>query len=136
PFIAMELLHGQSLKALLASRSLSTDEILGIASQLADALGTAHDQGIMHRDITPGNIFLTGNGVVKLLDFGLAKHFQSLGDGGATDDVTVSGAVAGTIHYMAPELLAARDNVDQRCDLFSLGAVLYQMSTGARPFDA
>ncbi|MEO8682829.1 MAG: serine/threonine-protein kinase, partial [Vicinamibacterales bacterium] len=135
-FIAMELLDGASLKSRLLGEPLQLAEIIDIASQVADALGAAHDQGIIHRDITPGNIFLTTRGLVKLLDFGLAKHFsRSAGDGQTTDDLTSAGAVAGTIHYMAPEQLAGDAPVDYRCDLFAFGAVLYQMATGARPFD-
>src|SRR5687768_11103040 len=91
-FIAMELLNGRSLKARLAAGPLSLDEILEIAAQVADALGTAHDQGIMHRDLTPGNIFLTTGGLVKLLDFGLAKHFATFdSDAELTDDLTAYG---------------------------------------------
>lgn len=136
-FIAMELLQGRSLKARLAAGSLSLDEILDIAAQVADALGTAHDHGIMHRDLTPGNIFLTTSGLVKLLDFGLAKHFASVeSDTQLSGDSTSFGAVAGTIHYMAPEQFSESDAVDHRSDLFSFGAVLYQMATGARPFEA
>jgi serine/threonine protein kinase/tetratricopeptide (TPR) repeat protein len=136
-FIAMELLHGSSLKARLAAGPLSLDEILDIAGQVADALAAAHDHGIMHRDLTPGNIFLTTSGLVKLLDFGLAKHFAVFeGDDQLSDDLTASGAVAGTIHYMSPEQFSGADAVDSRGDLFSFGAVLYQMATGARPFEA
>jgi eukaryotic-like serine/threonine-protein kinase len=135
-FIAMELLEGTSLKSRLLGGPLSLKEIIEITSQVADALGAAHDQGIIHRDITPGNIFLTSGGFVKLLDFGLAKHFPaSAGDRQTTDDLTSAGAVAGTIHYMSPEQLGGTDPVDYRCDFFALGAVLYQMATGARPFD-
>ncbi len=136
-FIAMELLQGRSLKARLAAGPLPLDEILRIASQVAGALGAAHDQGVMHRDITPGNIFLADGGIAKLLDFGLAKHFPGADVADhLTDDLTTTGAVAGTVHYMAPEQFDAQAVVDHRCDLFSLGAVLYQMATGARPFEA
>ena len=136
PFIAMELLHGRSLKARLTADPLQLREILDIAEQVADALAAAHDQGIIHRDIAPGNVFLTESGLVKLLDFGLAKHFPSLDrDAQSTEDLTATGAVAGTIQYMAPEQLGQDASVDYRCDLFSFGAVLYQMATGARPFD-
>jgi serine/threonine protein kinase/tetratricopeptide (TPR) repeat protein len=135
-FIAMELLHGRSLKSRLAAGPMGVGEILDIVKQVAAALVTAHDQGIIHRDITPGNVFLTDAGLVKLLDFGLAKHFPSLeGDGQTTEDLTTTGALAGTIYYMAPEQLDENGRVDFRCDLFSLGVVLYQMATGARPFD-
>ena len=135
-FIAMELLRGRTLKARLAEAPLPLDETLLIGGQIADALAVAHEQGIIHRDITPGNVFLTDDGLVKLLDFGLAKHFPSIdGDDPATDDLTAVGVVLGTVHYMAPERLVVGAAVDYRCDLFSLGAMLYQMATGARPFD-
>jgi serine/threonine protein kinase/Flp pilus assembly protein TadD len=134
-FIAMELLEGTSLKSRLLTGPLSLEEMIAIVSQVADALGAAHDQGIIHRDITPANIFLTTSGLVKLLDFGLAKHFpQTLGDGETTDALTSFGVAPGTIHYMSPEQLTGAV-VDYRCDFFALGAVLYQMATGARPFD-
>jgi serine/threonine protein kinase/tetratricopeptide (TPR) repeat protein len=135
-FIAMELLHGRSLKSRLSTEPLPLDDILDIAGQVADALAAAHEQGIIHRDVTPGNVFLTNGGFVKLLDFGLAKHFPATeGNAETTDDLTAAGAVVGTVHYMAPELLVDDAPTDHRCDLFSLGAVLYQMATGARPFD-
>ena len=134
-FIAMELLHGQTLKARLADGPIPLAELIDIASQVADALAVAHDQGIIHRDITPGNVFLTHGGLVKILDFGLAKHFAADENGDVTDDLTVTGAIAGTIHYMAPERLAEDGAVDYRCDLFSLGVILYQMATGTRPFE-
>ena len=136
PFIAMELLEGASLKSRLLGTPLTLPAMIDIASQVAGALAAAHAQGIIHRDITPGNIFLTSGGLVKLLDFGLAKHFPAAGgDAQATDDLTGVGAVAGTVHYMSPEQLAETGAVDARCDFFSFGAVLYQMATGARPFD-
>ncbi len=135
-FIAMELLEGTSLRSRLLTGPLSLEEIVAITSQVADALGAAHDQGIIHRDITPNNIFLTTGGLVKLLDFGLAKPFpDASGDGRTTDDLTKFGVAPGTIHYMSPEQLAGFAVVDYRCDFFALGAVLYQMATGARPFD-
>jgi serine/threonine-protein kinase len=135
-FIAMELLEGASLKSRLLGGPLPLEEIVDIACQVADGLGAAHDNGIIHRDITPGNVFLTAGGLVKLLDFGLAKHFpRAAAAGDTTDDITSPGAVAGTIHYMAPEQLDEAAAVDYRCDLFALGAVLYQMAAGARPFE-
>ena len=135
-FIAMELLQGRSLKERLASGGMSADEILDLGMQIASALGAAHDQGIMHRDITPGNIFITHNGPVKLLDFGLAKHFAVSDDEEVSDDLTQTGTVVGTIHYMAPEQFQEGSTVDHRADLYSFGTVLYQMATGARPFEA
>ena len=134
-FIAMELLEGASLKAKLLGGALPIGEIVAITRQVADALGAAHDQGIIHRDITPGNIYVTTSGVVKLVDFGLAKHFPgSVDEGQTTDTLTSFGAIAGTMPYMSPEQLSG-GVVDRRCDFFALGAVLYEMSTGARPFD-
>lgn len=135
-FIAMELLEGTSLKSRLLSGPVPLDEIVDIASQMASALGAAHDEGIIHRDITPGNIFLTTSGLVKLLDFGLAKHFPAgTGDDQMTDELTAIGIAPGTIHYMSPEQLSGSTMVDHRCDFFALGTVMYQMATGARPFD-
>ncbi len=134
-FIAMELLEGNSLKSRLIGGPLTLREIIDVARQVCDALNAAHEEGIIHRDITPANIFLTTGGLVKLLDFGLAKHSPSAGtDAQTTDDLTNLGAVPGTIHYMSPEQLAG-EAFDHRCDLFALGAVLYHAATGARPFD-
>ena len=136
PFIAMELLQGISLRRRLETGPLTLHEIVDIMVQVADALGAAHDHGIMHRDLTPGNIFLTSGGLVKLLDFGLAKQQSSFGDDGhLSDDLTAWGATAGTIHYMSPEQLVENGATDHRSDLFSAGAVLYQMATGTRPFE-
>jgi len=135
-FIAMELLQGHSLKARLAAGPLPLDEVISIAKQVADALAAAHDQGIVHRDIAPGNVFITNSGLVKLLDFGLAKHFSIAdGDGGTTDELTATGAVAGTLPYMSPERLSEDVSADRRSDLYSLGILLYQMAAGRRPFD-
>jgi serine/threonine protein kinase/tetratricopeptide (TPR) repeat protein len=137
PFIAMELLQGVSLRERLAKRPMTLAEILAVGIQIVDGLATAHDRGIMHRDITPRNIFITEDGFAKLLDFGLAKQFAAVEDADSlSEDLTQTGAVVGTIHYMAPELLIEGATVDHRCDLFSVGAVLYQMATGARPFEA
>jgi TolB-like protein/Flp pilus assembly protein TadD len=140
-FIAMELLHGQSLKERLGRGLMPLSEILDVGIQIASALAVAHERGIMHRDITPGNIFVTDSGLVKLLDFGLARHFARSGeDHPATDTLTRTGAgpefVPGTAPYMAPELFADDCTPDHRCDLYSLGAVLYEMATGAKPFVA
>lgn len=135
-FIVMELLQGRSLKSRLATGRPPLAEVVDVAGQVADALAVAHDQGIIHRDITPANVFLTDSGIVKLLDFGLAKHFAPA-DGAeeSTDRVTAPGVMAGTIHYMAPEQFVDDPSIDYRSDLFSLGAVLYEMATGAPPFD-
>jgi tetratricopeptide (TPR) repeat protein/tRNA A-37 threonylcarbamoyl transferase component Bud32 len=134
PFIAMELLEGSSLKPRLMRDLPTLTEIVDIIRQVVDGLGAAHDAGIIHRDIKPGNIFVTSSGLVKLLDFGLATHFPAGHDREVSDDLTGAGATVGTIHYMAPEQLAG-GVVDHRCDFFALGIVMYQLATGARPFD-
>jgi tetratricopeptide (TPR) repeat protein len=133
-FIAMELLEGESLKARLQRGPLSTTEVVDIIRQVVDALGAAHDRGVIHRDITPANIFLTSSGLVKLLDFGLATNLPAVSDDDSSDELTGSDSIAGTIHYMAPEQFADQAIIDHRSDLYALGAVLYEMTTCVRPF--
>jgi serine/threonine-protein kinase len=135
-FIAMELLQGESLKQRLRNGLLPFDALLGIATDVAHALSSAHLAGIIHRDISPGNIFLTEAGVTKLLDFGLAKALVSDDeDGSESEGITDLGVIPGTVHYLSPEQIL-RMPLDRRADLWGLGTVLYQAATGARPFDA
>ena len=141
-FIAMELLEGQSVDQKLVAGPLPLERLLDIAIQLADAMDAAHAKGIIHRDIKPANIFVTQRGQVKVLDFGLAKLARRELDletiGGTQDsplpaNLTSPGATVGTIAYMSPEQ-ARGEELDTRSDLFSLGAVIYQMATGKMPF--
>ncbi len=121
PFIALELLEGRTLKEEMGSRRLELGEIVEIASQVADALEAAHDKGIIHRDIKPGNIFITRRGVVKVLDFGIALMADS--------PESHARMPIGTRAFMSPEQIAGRA-VDTRTDLYSLGVVIDQMVTG------
>ena len=139
-FISMELLEGQSLDRRLETGPVALDRLLDISIQLADALDAAHAKGIVHRDIKPANIFLTQRGQVKILDFGLAKLTQgaemAMVDTVASSSpmhLTSPGSTVGTISYMSPEQARGED-LDARSDLFSLGTVIYQMSTGQLPF--
>jgi eukaryotic-like serine/threonine-protein kinase len=132
PFIAMERLEGTNLKTHIARKTLETREVLEIAAQIAEALDAAHGAGIVHRDIKPGNIFVGPNGQVKVLDFGMARSF-SRDDGGPADGSTIPGRPIGTVNYMAPERILQMP-LDARCDLFSLGVVMYEMATGRLPF--
>ncbi|MEZ5418808.1 MAG: protein kinase [Vicinamibacterales bacterium] len=135
-FIAMEYVQGELLSARLARGPLDVADALEIAMQVADALDEAHGRGIVHRDIKSANVMLTGRQLVKVLDFGLAKFVRpSEAERAATLGATTPGMVLGTLHYMAPEQMRGEE-VDHRADLFSLGAVLYEMLTGRPPFAA
>jgi eukaryotic-like serine/threonine-protein kinase len=136
PFIVMEKLEGQSLKDRLLGAPMDVDEILDIGIQVADALAACHEKGIIHRDIKPANIFITKNGQVKVLDFGLAKlspAYATSEYASAEDPLSIAGDIFGTAVYMSPEQARGED-LDARTDLFSLGVVLYQMATGKKPF--
>jgi serine/threonine protein kinase len=133
PFIAMERLEGLNLKAHIARKTLATREVIDIAAQIAEALDAAHGAGIVHRDIKPGNIFVASSGQVKVLDFGMARSFSRDDPAGPADGSTIPGRPIGTVNYMAPERILQMP-LDARCDLFSLGVVIYEMATGRLPF--
>src|SRR5712671_2433390 len=133
PFIVMEKLEGQSLKQCIAGKAMETERVLEIAVQVADALVASHSKGIVHRDIKPANIFLTPGGQVKVLDFGLAKLVNHIGTEEADNSLTAVGVIPGTAVYMSPEQ-ARSETIDARSDLFSFGVVVYEMSTGKKPF--
>ena len=137
PFIVMEKLEGESLKQCISGQAMPIEKVLDISIQVADALAASHAKGIVHRDIKPANIFLTPNGQVKVLDFGLAKLLHNVGtdsDGAFADNsLTAVGVIPGTAVYMSPEQ-ARSEEIDFRSDLFSFGVVMYEMSTGKKPF--
>jgi serine/threonine protein kinase len=134
-YLVMERLEGETLQERLQRGPLDLEQILDYGIALADALDAAHARGLIHRDLKPANIFVTTRGVVKILDFGLAKTVES--DAAVTREVdealTVAGTTLGTVAYMSPEQLRA-EPLDVRTDLFSLGLVLYEMATGQRAF--
>jgi TolB-like protein/Tfp pilus assembly protein PilF len=137
PFLVMELLEGETLEQRVSVKPLKVNEILELAIPIALALEAAHTKGIVHRDIKPANIFITQEGGVKILDFGLAKVARAGGlstvGGMSTESLTAPGVVAGTVQYMSPEQ-ALGEPVDARTDLFSFGSVLFEMATGRVPF--
>jgi len=136
-FITMEVVEGTTLAELIPERGLPVDTLLLLAIPLADALASAHERGVIHRDVKPGNVMVTTDRRVKVLDFGLAK-LTAAGAVGADPELTATGLtrggqIIGTVPYMSPEQVEGR-SIDRRSDIFSLGSVLYQMATGKRPF--
>jgi eukaryotic-like serine/threonine-protein kinase len=135
-YIAMELIEGQTLRALMAGGPMQVKEALRVAAKVADVLATAHERGVVHRDLKPENVMISREGYVKLLDFGLAKVRLSMASGDKTQPLThtTAGHVFGTASYMSPEQAAGRP-VDFRSDQFSLAVILFEMITAKRPFD-
>jgi len=132
-FLVMEYIPGITLSEKLAGRPLTEKEVIALGTQLAEGLAAAHAEGVVHRDLKPGNLRVTGDGRLKILDFGLAKLALPVAPGAATETLVDSQATAGTLPYMAPEQLLGEE-VDDRTDIHAAGAVLYEMATGKRPF--
>ncbi|HUP29994.1 MAG TPA: serine/threonine-protein kinase [Usitatibacter sp.] len=127
-FIAMELVQGRELRELIRDGSLAPAEAVEIAAQVAEALAFAHEHGIVHRDIKPGNIMVLDDGRIKIMDFGIARLREPTVK-------TQTGVLLGSPQYMSPEQISGQ-SLDGRADIFSLGVVLYEMLTGIKPFDA
>jgi serine/threonine protein kinase/tetratricopeptide (TPR) repeat protein len=132
-FLVMEYIPGITLNDKLAAGSLPEKEVLRLGVQLAEGLSAAHEHGVVHRDLKPGNLRLTADGRLKILDFGLAKLRRPVAESATTESLSETQAMAGTLLYMAPEQLSGEE-VDARTDIHGAGFVLYEMATGQRPF--
>ncbi|MFD3451112.1 tetratricopeptide repeat protein [Streptomyces sp. NPDC058691] len=134
-FLVMELLEGRDLRRLLEDNGgepLPVADVTDIAAQITDALAYTHARGIVHRDLKPANVVRLTDGAVKICDFGIARLGHDIG---FTSRLTGTGVAMGTPHYMSPEQIGADEEIDHRSDLYSLGCVLYELATGAPPFD-
>ncbi|MGH9580869.1 MAG: protein kinase domain-containing protein [Terriglobales bacterium] len=134
-FLVMELIPGITLDQKVVAGALAEKDVLRFGQQLAEGLAAAHEQAIIHRDLKPGNLRVTPDGRLKILDFGLAKLVQPVSDVALTNSLTETQSVTGTLPYMAPEQLRG-EAADARSDIWAAGAVLYELATGRRPFDA
>ena len=132
-FLVMEYIPGITLSEKVAAGPLPEKEVLRLGVQLAEGLAAAHDHGVVHRDLKPGNLRVTSDGRLKILDFGLAKLRLPVTDSAATESLSETQAMAGTLPYMAPEQLLGGE-IDARTDIHAAGSVLYEMATGQRPF--
>jgi serine/threonine protein kinase len=138
-FITMELVEGRNLADVLTPGGMPIDQVVDVMTAVADALGAAHGKGIVHRDLKPGNVMMTPDGRVKVLDFGLAKLAHAEPDRHRTGSSTIAaplstaGEVLGTVPYMAPEQIFGED-VDVRTDIFSFGVLAFELVAGRRPF--
>src|SRR5271170_4008263 len=132
-FLVTEHIAGTNLDALITPGPVSTDEILRLGMQLAEGLGAAHQQGIVHRDLKPGNLRLTTDGRLKIIDFGIAQLLDQPSGFASTETASQLQQISGTLPYMAPEQLRG-EKTDARSDIWSAGAVLYELATGKRPF--
>ena len=132
-FLAMEYIPGITLSEKVAAGPLPEKEVLRLGVQLAEGLSAAHDHAVIHRDLKPGNLLVTSDGRLKILDFGLARLRLPVTDNAATESLSETRAMAGTVPYMAPEQLLGGE-IDARTDIHAAGSVLYEMATGQRPF--